>query len=311
MIYFIVNLKSKTGVSADTWNTVKGVMREEGITYRAFQTRYPGHAMALAEKISSLPGKEIRLVVVGGDGTVNEVLSGITDFSKVSLGIVPSGSGNDFAGGLGISKDPEVAIRRIISDRERSVIDLGSVTYDGATRPRYFGISSGVGLDAIVCKKALHSKQKAFLNRFGLGKLTYLLLTVETLFSMRTVRGRVSFDGEKSKRFDKLIFAAAMNLPSEGGGVPMAPDANPQDGHLTLCLAHDVSRFAAFFALPWLVLGKHDRLKCFYLRDFGSCLIRLEKPVTLHGDGEVLGEVKEILFEIHKGKLQLLHEIRA
>lgn len=308
MLYFIVNLKSQTGEGRAVWETVKQELKERNVRYMAFRTKGPGHAMELAKRISSFPEEDIRIVVCGGDGTINEVINGITDFDKVSLGIIPMGSGNDFAKGLGITGSTESLIRRIIDDRERKLIDLGSVRYSDVKPPRLFGISAGVGLDAIVCKKAMHSKQKAFLNRFGMGKLVYLLLTVETLFSMRHVRGIVSFDGDKSKRFDKLIFSAVMNLPAEGGGVPMVPWADPQDGRLSMCLAHDVPRWKSFFELPWLVLAKHDRLKDFYLRDFGSCVVRLAKPVTLHADGEYLGEVSELHFEVEKGKLQLLQE---
>ena len=308
MLYFIVNLKSRTGESRAIWETVKQELKLRNERYMAFRTKGPGHAMQLAKKISSFPEEEIRLVVCGGDGTINEVINGITDFEKVSLGIIPMGSGNDFAKGLGITGTPDELIKRILNDNERRLIDLGSVRYSENKPPRLFGISAGVGLDAIVCKKAMHSKQKAMLNKIGMGKLVYLLLTVETLFSMRTVRGIVGFDGEKSKRFDKLIFSASMNLPAEGGGVPMVPWANPQDGRLGMCLAHDIPRWKAFLDLPWLVVGKHDRVKNFYIRDYGSCVIRLAKPVTLHADGEYLGEVSELHFEVEKGKLQLLQE---
>ena len=125
---------------------------------------------------------------------MNEVLNGITDFDKVRFGMIPSGSGNDFARGLMIDKNPNIALHQILKaiSREKngipvSRVDIGQVRWgETEEESRIFGISSGIGLDAIVCKKALHSKLKKVLNKIHLGKLTYLLLTVSSLFSMKT-----------------------------------------------------------------------------------------------------------------------------
>ena len=309
MYYFIVNLKSRSGSGAQCWGEIREVLNRRHVEYKAFRTKRKGHATVLAKKISRLEGRVIKLIVVGGDGTINEVINGIEDFKKVRVGIVPTGSGNDCVRGLNISGSPGDILESILDNEDYLNIDLGRVKSNSMRKPRYFCISSGVGLDAIVCKKSIGSKQKAFLNRFGLGKLTYLLLTLETLLSMRTVRGTVSFDGEKSKEFDRLIFAAGMNMRAEGGGVPMAPTALPDDGRLSMCLAHDISRIMSFVKLPVLICGRHDVLKGFLLRDFGSCVMHLERPVTLHADGEYLGEATDILFEIQKAKLKLLNDI--
>ena len=95
---------------------------------------------------------------------MNEVLNGITDFEKVRFGMIPSGSGNDFGRGLWIAKNPKVGMHQILKAiaREQNGIpvtrvDLGLVRW-GEEESRIFGISSGIGLDAIVCKKALNSK---------------------------------------------------------------------------------------------------------------------------------------------------------
>ncbi|MBR4515585.1 MAG: diacylglycerol kinase family lipid kinase [Lachnospiraceae bacterium] len=309
MYYFIVNMKSGSGSASYCWSEIRSVLARRKVEYKAFRTKRKGHATVLAKKISRLEGRVINLIVVGGDGTINEVINGIEDFKKVRVGIIPTGSGNDCVRGLNISGSPGDILESILDNDDYMNIDLGRVKSNSMRKPRYYVISSGVGMDAIVCKKTIGSKQKRFLNRFGMGKLVYLLITIETLLSMRTVRGTISFDGEKSKEFDRLIFAAAMNLKAEGGGVPMAPTALPDDGRLSMCLAHDISRIMCFVKLPVLVCGRHDMLKGFVLRDFGSCVIHLERPVTLHADGEYLGEATDIYFEIQKNRLKLLNEI--
>ena len=79
-------------------------------------------------------------------------------------------------------------------------------------------MSPGLGLDALVCKKALHSRLKQVLNRFHLGKLTYLALTVQSLFTMETANGKVITEHGGFVVLPGMIFPAAMNLPAEGGG---------------------------------------------------------------------------------------------
>ena len=103
MIYFIVNITARTGKSRAIWMEMKEILENRSIEYKAYQTKYAGHATELARKISSLPEDRIYLITVGGDGTLNEVINGITDFSRIVLGILPIGSGNDFARGMGIS----------------------------------------------------------------------------------------------------------------------------------------------------------------------------------------------------------------
>lgn len=251
MIYFIVNTSSRTGKGMSVWREAREVLRKRNASYKAFSTKYKGHATKLAEKISSLPEDEINLVVVGGDGTVNEVINGIRDFGKVRFGVIPTGSGNDYARGLNLKGTTEDYVNKIVDSVDTEVIDIGCVRWNGGGNQRYFAISAGIGLDAIVCKKALTSKQKNFLNKLHLGKLTYLLLTVETLFCMETARVKAKFDDE-DKSFEKLIFAAAMNFRAEGGGVPMAPKADAKDGKLSMCLAHGIPRWKTFLFCRFL-----------------------------------------------------------
>ena len=117
-----------------------------------------------------------------------------------------------------------------------------------AVRSRdYLQSVPGAGLDALVCKKALKSKVKDALNKLHLGKLTYLFLTVQSLFTMQTTDAGAVFDGKGQKNHKKMIFAAAMNFRAEGGGVPMAPGADAQDGKLSVCMAWGIPKWRTFF----------------------------------------------------------------
>lgn len=323
MLYFIVNEIARTGKNAVIWHDLKTKLDEKNIEYKAYKTEYPGHATKLAKRICNLDDEHIGLIVVGGDGTMNEVINGIEHFDKIRFGMIPVGSGNDFGRGLRLKNTPEENLEDILknySDDSHAdrLIDLGKVIYDFGQKERLFGISSGIGLDAIVCEKAQTSVIKRVLNKLHLGKLTYVVLTVWTLFSMETAEMEVTYhygvQENKSQQMDencslrKVIFLAAMNLPAEGGGVPMAPNASPTDGKLSVCFAAGIPKWVTFLCLPFLVLAKHERIKGFDVRDCKFIHIKISNPMCLHTDGETLGYVDDVTFLSEYQKLRLINE---
>ncbi len=304
MYYFIVNRQGGSGRAAKRWKAVRRVLAERNVQYKAFETKYPGHARELAEKVSALDDPDIRLIVAGGDGTINEVLNGITDFEKVRMGVIPIGSANDFVKGIGLPEKPEDVMLAILSGKQERRMDVGHVTAENGTN-RLFGISSGIGLDAIVCKKVGESKQKKLLNKLHLGRLSYVLMTVETLFTMKKYKVTVKAD-DKEYSFNDMIFLAGMNLAAEGGGVPMCPAALTDDGKISVCVADRVAKPRAFLLLGSLIKGKHVGKRGFVLFDTKELSLTAEKPMVLHADGEYLGDVTEISMEMLPQKLRLL-----
>ena len=88
MYYFIVNYTGGSGKAQKTWNKVHYLLKTKNIEYKAYVTKKQGHAREIARKLSELDEQDIRIVVVGGDGTINEVINGITDFSRIRFGII-------------------------------------------------------------------------------------------------------------------------------------------------------------------------------------------------------------------------------
>ncbi len=148
---------------------------------------------------------------------------------------------------------------------------------------------------------------KSFLNRIHLGKLTYLVLTVQSLFTMDTAEAVVECgDNHKIYRLHKTIFAVAMNLQAEGGGIPMAPHASCTDGMLSLSSAHGIPKAITFFCLPFLVAAKHEKIRGFTTIESPVIRVHTSKPVVLHADGEYCGDVRNVEFTCLSEKLQLL-----
>ena len=318
MYYFIVNITGGSGKVKKTWLQVRDELKIRNVLYKAFRTKSPEHAGRLAGMISELDDDDIHMVVVGGDGTINEVLNGIKHFDRITFSVIPSGSANDFARGLDISRNPVEALDRILDEKKacRS-IDLGCVTTDKGKR--LFGISSGIGLDAIVCKKAIDSKLKRVLNKLNLGSLTYIVLTIISLFSMSYIETKIEIYDEAAGRNEeekkyilkdilnikKMIFAAFMNVRAEGGGVPMAPHAKFDDGKLSICIASDISKINAFSKLPLLIKAKQEKIKGFKLLDAKKVIVKVKEPSVVHADGEYAGDLTKITIECLERKLKI------
>ena len=320
MYYFIVNTASGSGKGADVWKRISSVLKERNVTYKAYKTRYAGHAKELATKISSLNAEEVKLIVVGGDGTINEVINGITDFEKVVFFVIPTGSGNDFARGMGIDKNVEITTNAILDCDKTDRMDLGIAKwYDYSDtgeieKKRLFAVSSGMGMDAEVCRRALDGKLKRTLNKYGIGALTYLIHTLQALFSLEKNTADITFThinekGEENRvsvGWDKFVFSGIMNFSCEGGGVPMAPKADAKDGLLSVSTGHGVTKWQTFLVLPFLVLGKHNILRCFDIRNVTKVCIANDRPIQLHTDGEYCGMVNKVEYAVEKGMLRVL-----
>ncbi len=308
MYYFIVNIASSSGKARGAWHALEAELKRRGTPYRAFITRYQGHAGELAGKLTSKAGGGgISLVAVGGDGTANEVVNGIKDFAKVRFGYIPIGSGNDLGRGLSLPKDPVAALKLILESEECHAMDLGKVSWGRKLeKSAYFNISSGIGMDAEVCRRVNASGMKVFLNRLHFGRLSYFIQTILTLAYMPDVRARVQFDGGEKKRVRGLICMASMNHKCEGGGLPMAPNASDQDGKLSICYIYGLSKLQALLPLIALTRGKHLGFPGIEVKDCSFCELWLENALAGHTDGEDLGDLVHLRYECLPGALKVM-----
>lgn len=311
MYYFIVNTASRTGKAEKIWNEIRQELREKQIEYQAFLTEYKGHARELAEQITSIDDADnkemLHIVVVGGDGTANEVVNGIQDLKRVIFSYIPTGSGNDLGRGLKISSNHKEALERILSETEYYYMDLGKVSWGRKWQEHsYFNISSGIGLDAEVCRRTNTTGMKQMLNKLHLGNLTYLFQTILAVMTMPMTEAEIQLEDGKKRRIHRLICMAVMNHRCEGGGIPMAPRASDTDSKLSVCIIYGVPRLKAFFLLIMLVLGKHEHFRGIEVHDSSSVKIWLQEPMTGHTDGEDIGDRIRLQYQCLPGKLTIL-----
>lgn len=300
---FIVNPNSRSGMGGMIWEVIEPELIKRHVDYECFRTTYPGHAMKLVREITS-DHQEHTLAVLGGDGTVNEVINGICDIGKVTLGYIPTGSSNDFARGMKLPQDPVKALEVILNPGEIKKMDVGLLTRAG--KERRFAVSTGIGFDAAICHQAAVSKLKVLLNRLKLGKLTYVGIALNRLFHDKPVTAEVRLDNGETKQYQKVYFAAAMNNPYEGGGFYFCPDAENDDGQLDVIIISNLPKLAVLLLLPTAYKGWHVHFPGISVLRCRQVSVRTERALAVHTDGEPLFLRKEIKAELLKEQISVI-----
>ena len=306
MYYFIVNPGSQTGKAKTLWADLEKRLKSSDIDYKVYFTGKKNDAEKFARSICEEHPEMKRIVIAGGDGTANEAINGLTGYDNFILGYIPMGSSNDLARGLGIPQEPLQVIENTIHPRRFIRVDHGLVISEDGSIVRKFGVSSGMGYDADICKKALHSKLKKLLNNIGLGKLVYYLIGLALIFTNKPTKAVITIDGKRKIRTDRLIFAANMNTRYEGGGMPMGPAANPFDGKITVCIVHDISRFTHLRLMPSVIKGNHVKHKNIEQITAKTIEIQTDRPMTIHTDGEIAGESSHVTFSCFPEKARMI-----
>lgn len=305
MYYFIINPHSRSGHGLKLWQEAKEFLDHKDIEYEAYFTEYPGHAIALARQIAvlSIP---CTLSVLGGDGTLNEVLNGLmdTDFSHITLGYIPTGSGNDFARGLGLSDDVLSCIESILEPKELVRVDIGQTRTPEFSR--YFIVSSGIGYDAGICAEVSVTPLKKLLNKLKMGKLTYVFVALKQLITFRPCSISIRVDHKEICRFPLFFFLTAMNMKFEGGGAKFCPDADYEDGYLDFCLIGKLSKLKILALFPTAFFGKHVLFKGVHMKRCRQIDVVSKNAFPVHCDGEVLGSSSQVTFTLSERKLKTI-----
>jgi diacylglycerol kinase (ATP) len=260
----------------------------------------PDNAVIARALIDALP-KNSRVVVVGGDGTLNQLLPSLLA-GEHTLALVPFGSGNDTARALGVlGMTWQQALQHALNGTV-SRVDLGLAEFDCEEvgdnavdqKPRDAQIRSvpfissfTTGFDSSVGLRAINGP--AWLR----GLPRYVLATVRELANLRTWHVQVSLDGVPV-RSGEALFASSLNTRSFGGGMPAVPHARMNDGKLDLLLAGQFNVFGTILMLPRLLIGKHLSHNKVQTQPFKTLQIDAKTPIPLAADGEYLGVAKQI-----------------
>ncbi|MFY9821159.1 MAG: diacylglycerol kinase family protein [Thermoanaerobaculia bacterium] len=256
----------------------RGTGRAHVDRIRVLASRY-GAGLVVTRKVSDLweqarraaeDGVE-RLLVAGGDGTMHLAVQALAG-TGCALGLIPLGTGNDFAGTLGIPPELEPAVDWALNHEIRS-IDLIRV---GET---YSASYVGVGFDSEVTRYANEVK----LLR---GPLVYVYSVIHTLITFEPPWMRVAYDGGTFE--GKAMFAVVNNLPRFGGGMRIAPDAKIDDGLLDLVIVREIPKRALLSIFPKVYTGKHVTHPEVLIARTRRAEITIDRAMTMYGGGEPL-----------------------
>lgn len=285
-VKIIVNPVAGQGRTLAIWPDLAGKIKQLGIKYSSCFTQRVGHGTELAKEAVKSGFRKI--FVVGGDGALNEVVNGI-DLNETTIGVIPTGSGNDLAKMLGIKS---------ISDGLNSLQCQKPKTIDlGRALGCLFVNNLGVGIDALVA-----SYQKRF--KVFKGNLGYFVSVLRVLYNYRGYEVQIMTD---EHRFcEKIISISVGNGQFHGGCFKLTPEAVIDDGFLDVCVISHISKLRFLFNIPKAIKGTHQRLKETKFFKAKKILLSAKEPLFVHFDGEVLFEpVKEMNIEILPASLEV------
>lgn len=279
MFGIIVNPVSGNGTGVKVWRQIEPTLRRLGASFHVRLTSGEGDAEKLSKELIQKEGVK-KIIAVGGDGTVRGVINGIYESNQeCRFGLVPAGSGNDFARGHGIPMKPLQALERILSEKGEKRIDL--ILLNGKVAVN----SIGAGFDAQVAKITDQAVYKAWLNRYKLGALAYIISVIRVV---RTYQPRdivLNVDGHEA-RLEAVWLVVAANIPNYGGGMLICPDAKPDDGIADICVVGGMSRLGLLAAFPKIFTGAHRHHPGVRFYRGKQVTIQAAGQLPVHADGE-------------------------
>lgn len=294
----ILNPAAGRGLGRAWRARVVRAMQAQGWAPELVETAEPGHATDLARQ--AVGEGWTHVIAVGGDGTVHEVANGLLvaepaedGATAAALGVVPIGTGNDFARLVRLRPGPpERSVALLVGARPCS-FDVGRVGTE------YFVNGMGAGFDAEVVRRA---------NRMtGLRGITlYLTAACRTFVTFRPVTMRI--DADEFHETGPMTLVEVSIGRSGGGGFLFSPDADPTDGLLDVCVIREVSLLQFAIKVPAVIRGTHGGMK--EVSQFRTRAIRIatdDAPLHLHLDGEFRApRARELGVTIEPARLRVL-----
>jgi len=290
--HVILNPAAGRGAARRAESVVARAFRAQGWAVDVARTEGPGHGQELAAQAVRQGARHV--IAVGGDGTVHEVANGLLrSDADAALGVVPVGSGNDFAKLVGVyGHDPVRAVARLVT--------AGSRRFDaGRVLGEWFVNSVGFGFGPAVVQRR---------NRMPhlRGFLSYLVPIVQTFFRFEPPIFDVAAPGFRERGYMMMI--EVCNGTTAGGSYRFAPDADPADGKMDVCLIRRVSLPRFLLALPRVMRGTHVTMREVAVIKTAKLVVRSpEQPLLVHVDGELREPgVNECTVELERGRLNVL-----
>lgn len=272
MYHVIANGANSDGKKAKLFEQVRATFENAGKQVEFHFTNHPKHATEIVKELTS-KNEQVAIIAMGGDGTLHEVLNGIADFEKCTLGLIPVGTGNDFADANKISSNAVDAANDIINNTPKAIdfIELSNGLRS------INSVGTGIDVDVLKCVYASkHSKRNKYFKAF-----------LKTLHNFKCTQFKASWDDGEEKEYNGMI-ACVANSSTFGGGIKLFPTAKIDDGLLDLIIVNYISRVRLVFAFIKLMTGKAHKIKeATYVKCKSVKFIPKNEMPTIQAEGEL------------------------
>lgn len=297
---FIINPEAGKGRGRKILPQISRILSVHSNHTEIVQTERANHATEIV-KLYKQDFK--RICIAGGDGSLNEIVNGLDGTCENIIGVIPIGSGNDFARTAGMNKDLSQSLRTILEDHVVREVDTGYLKYkeketDGLIIRKFLN-SAGIGFDAIVSDQIKK-------NKYFKGLPLYISAVIQSLFKYQTMDINEAMFDDYAVSGRKLLVAIS-NGKTYGGGFKVNPGADVHDGLLDACIVTNLPIWQIVRDFQKFVRGKHGTIPGIEIRKFRKASLKTSQPVYIHADGEVVSQsVTEVEAGLNPTRLQFI-----
>ena len=293
----VLNAQAGRGLAARKWPELKTELEKRSIPFTLLQTATPEEAR---ERVLHLP-PTAPIMTVGGEGTVAAILPALVGTQR-PLAIIPLGSGNDFAGMLGLTPGDfsEALDRLMFAPRAVDVLDLHAIQEDGTAQQRYVLNGLGMGFDAQVNQAMKRTPARwPGMARYAWGAMTtvrHLHLSSVTV----EVDGQPWYEGQSA-------LCAVMNGTRYGGGFRISPQSDARDGLLNVVTSGPINRLELLNLMAQVFAAKHIGQPKVHATQGKHVTVSWNEPMALHVDGEDAGKITSLTVQVRPNAVHLLN----
>lgn len=289
-ISILVYLDSGARTGRRVLSSLKTNCNKKKIKFKVYKTEYKNHAKTLIKTVieESKKKEKDRIVIIGGDGTLNECMLTLSKLKeKIPISYISAGTGNDFSRALNLTEDCNRFINNLFEVDKKEVEFLKIKDREENNYVAMNGV--GIGFDAMIAHMTNESKKKKLLSKFNLSLLTYKLKIISAYMNRKLFNAKIVEDDKKEKYHKNILFVSFMKNPYFGGGIKIVPTAKNDDGKISLVIAKNVNVIDLIRLIPHVLkTGKHfGKTEKLTLNTAKKFKIEIEGSSYMQTDGEI------------------------
>lgn len=289
-LFLIINPASGYGRGNQVWKKVKKELEKKKISFRSFYTEYAGHAEVLARQIATLQNYRLKTVIgIGGEGTINEIVNGLSSFNKIEMGFIYAGVKSRSLANFSLTSHPVRAIKYLVQRMNRPLkrYDFGEYLIEGKNAKKYFFNRLGIGLMAKVLESLKgQEKQKVPI----LGHVRFMASFLKVLWNYEPFTLSLKVNNDESSQYDSVWFMMISNRQNQYVRMKIAPKASFTDGYLDVTLIKGISRFKLLVLLLFNRVGNQTKQGSVIEFTCEKITISSNSSQVIHADGDLIGE---------------------